>query len=455
MTATQETRRLRYWATVDVRRLDSRTRLYAVAAAAAVITACTVAASVIYSKFGPHHFQYDLKIYYNATSFWLSGHGLYDYWQPDPVNGTLGYTYPPAAAVLMAPMHAFSLSTVVDLNFFGIIAAGFGCVALWLRERLRLGGLQMFTAAAAATAAAFCFQPFAQTIAFGQINLYLGLLVTADLLILVPRGSRWAGVGVGISMAIKLTPGIFLLYFVLARNWRAAGVSLASCAAVTVLSAVVAPTESLRYFGDLLWQSGRVGLLDNTTNQSVNGLLARLSSDGVPSSTAWLGLSLVVVAVGSLRIRKALTEDDRLGALVLTGLVGILVSPVSWIHHVIWYTSAALVMASYLWRARPAPNGAGLGLSFPNLAVQRNWILNLVLFVVGLFVWFKDTRVVFGLPDTGYAGLGPVAIIEGSLQLLWMLAALLILPIGGAAGALYGSPNLLRIRRNPAADLAQ
>jgi len=242
---------------------------------------------------------------------------------------------------------------------------------------------------------------------------------------------------------------------VLARNWRAAGVSLASCAAVTVLSAVVAPTESLRYFGDLLWQSGRVGLLDNTTNQSVNGLLARLSSDGVPSSTAWLGLSLVVVAVGSLRIRKALTEDDRLGALVLTGLVGILVSPVSWIHHVIWYTSAALVMASYLWRARPAPNGAGSGLSFPNLAVQRNWILNLVLFVVGLFVWFKDTRVVFGLPDTGYAGLGPVAIIEGSLQLLWMLAALLILPIGGAAGALYGSPNLLRIRRNPAADLAQ
>jgi alpha-1,2-mannosyltransferase len=430
VTAIQESTGVRYWATVDVRQLDPRTRARAVAVAVAVIAGFTGAAYVVYSKFGPHHFQYDLKIYYNATSFWLSGHNLYDYWQPDPVNGTLGFTYPPAAAVLMAPMHVFSLSSVVDINFLAIIAAGFGCVALWLRERLSLGWLQMLTASAAATAVAFCFQPFAQNIAFGQINLYLALLVTADLLVLVPRGSRWAGVGIGISMAVKLTPGIFLLYLVLARNWRAAGMAAASCAAVTVFSALIAPKETLRYFPELLWQSGRVGLLDNTTNQSVNGLLARLSSDGVPSGLAWLCLSAVIVVIGGRRIRQAFAAQDKLGAMILTGLVGVLVSPVSWIHHAVWYVGIALIMVSYLWRARPVVNQLTSSLTFSSLAARRTWVLNAVLFAVGLFVWFKDTRVVFGLPDTGYAGLGPIAIIEGSLQMLWMVAALLVLPIG-------------------------
>lgn len=430
MTVTKESTGLRYWATVDVRQLDSRTRTGAFALAFAVVSAFTAAAYVVYTKFGPHHFQYDLKIYYNATSFWLSGNNLYDYWQPDPVNGTLGFTYPPAAAVLMAPMHVFSLSSVVDINFIAIVAAGFGCVGLWLRERTNLGSLQLITASAAATAVAFCFQPFGQNIAFGQINLYLALLVTVDLLVLVPRGNRWAGALIGISMAVKLTPGIFLLYLLLAKNWRAVWVAVGSCAAVTVFSALLAPQETLRYFTELLWESGRVGLLDNTTNQSVNGLLARLSSDGMPSGIAWLCVSVVMVIIGGRRIKQALAVDDRLGAMTLTGLVGVLVSPVSWIHHAVWYVAVALIMVSYLWTRRPTVDRVTSALSFPDLAARRRWISIAALMVVGLFVWFKDTRVVFGLPDTGYAGLGPVAIIEGSLQMLWMIAALFLLPVG-------------------------
>ena len=57
------------------------------------------------------------------------------------------------------------------------------------------------------TIAAFAFEPMSQTVAFGQINVYLTLLVLVDALVLMPRRSRWTGIGVGLAMAIKLTPG--------------------------------------------------------------------------------------------------------------------------------------------------------------------------------------------------------------------------------------------------------
>lgn len=420
---------MRHWATQDVRELPSRTRTLVVIAALGLIAAITAAAYVIYSKFGPHHDQYDLRIYYNATSFWLSGNRLYDYWQPDPVNGTLGYTYPPAAAVLMAPMHVFGLGAVVRINFLAIIAAGAGCMFLWLSQRLTLGRLQMFTVVAVSTAIAFCLQPFAQTVAFGQINLFLALLVSIDLLVLARRGSRWTGVLVGLSIAVKLTPGIFLLYFLLRKDWRAVAVSLASCAALTLVSAVVAPAESIFYFTKLLWQSDRVGLLDNTTNQSINGLVARLSSDGMPDTLVWLVLSLILLAVAAPRIRRAIAFGNTLTAVVLTGLLGLLVSPVTWIHHAIWFVPATYLMADHLWRERPRIAAGESSARFPDSTAARAWLATLFLTMAGLWIFFKDTRVFFGLPDTGYAGLGPIAQIEGSLQLLWMAATLLLLPI--------------------------
>jgi alpha-1,2-mannosyltransferase len=429
VTVTSQTNRVRDWASLNVRELPPRTRTRVVVAAIVLVGVATAVAYAIYTRYGPHHSQYDLKIYYNATSFWISGNSLYDYWQPDPVNGTLGFTYPTAAALLMVPMHAFGLSTVVAINFLGILAAGFGCMWLWLRNRLPLGRLQLLTAILLLTAAAFCFQPFAQTVAFGQINLYLALLVTVDVLVLANRGSRWTGVLVGISMAVKLTPGIFLVYFLLRKDWRSVVVAGCSCAGVTLLSAVVAPGQTWLYFTKLLWQSDRVGLVDNTTNQSINGLLARLSPDGIPNTLTWALLSLVAVLAALPRIRAAIVAGNTLTALVLTGLLGLLVSPVTWIHHAVWFVPAFYLLAEFLWHSRPSVFTGVPRLAFPSRAAGRTWLLALLLVAVGAWIWFKDTRVVFGLPDTGYAGLSMVAQVEGSVQMLWMIAALFLLPV--------------------------
>src|SRR5262245_36522182 len=55
--------------------------------------------------FGRHYSFFDLKIYHGAVGWWAGGGELYEYLAP---GVTLGFTYPPFAAVVMLPMVEFS-----------------------------------------------------------------------------------------------------------------------------------------------------------------------------------------------------------------------------------------------------------------------------------------------------------------------------------------------------------
>src|SRR6185369_14582877 len=74
--------------------------------------------------------------------------------------------------------------------------------------------------------AAVYLEPVRANFDFGQINVVLMTLVLADT---VPRRTPWPrGLLLGLAIALKLTPAVFLLYFALRRDGRAALVSVAS-----------------------------------------------------------------------------------------------------------------------------------------------------------------------------------------------------------------------------------
>jgi alpha-1,2-mannosyltransferase len=393
-----------------------------------MLLAVAVVTVAVYLFSGAHHGQYDLKIYYNTVRFWLDGNSIYNYSQPDLVNVTLGFTYPPIAAVLMAPMTLLPLGAVVVVTVVAIVAANTALSFLFLRERFRLPTAQMMFATALVSAASFCLLPLGMNVGFGQINIFLALLVAADILILGKRGNRWFGVGIGLAMAIKLTPGIFLLYLVLSKRWRALVVAVLTAGAAILLAAVLSFGDSVEYYTRLVWQSDRVGFLDTPMNQSINGFIARLMSPEAPSRGIWLASSVLVAAVGIRRIRKAVLHGDTVAAITLTGLLGVLVSPVSWIHHAVWVLPAGILIGSYFRSVHSGRSVDPAGPDDPAPARPR-FFLMVILTVTGLFVWVINTRLLFDLPETNFTGLP--AIFEGSIQLIWILAALLILPIGG------------------------
>ncbi len=55
-------------------------------------------------------------------------------------------------------------------------------------------------------------------------------------------------------------------------------------------------------------------------------------------------LVAVVVIWGFVRVRRAYDDGDVLAALAITGLIGCLVSPISWFHHFVWVLPALAVL---------------------------------------------------------------------------------------------------------------
>ncbi|NES16845.1 MULTISPECIES: glycosyltransferase family 87 protein [Micromonospora] len=335
-------------------------RLVTVVAIAAVLPA-------LYWPGRVHNF-FDLKIYMRAMDWWAAGHPLYDYVQPDRVQGALYFTYPPFAALLLRPFALLPLGATVVI-FTGLTLLGVVVTTRWLVtpvvERHDLPRLFTLTVAVLLV---FAVESTRETITFGQINMLLVVLILTDLLFAVPGGRRWAGVGVGLATALKLFPGIFILYLLATRRWRAAVVASATATVATLLAAAVAPRDSWRFWTHELWATDRVGRTDYTGNQSLFGLLSRLTAPEKPSQLPWLLLVLAVTGYGLWRAARAARAGDALAGITLTGLVGGLVSPITWTHHLYWFIPAVVVLVDSALDADP-DKAEG--------APRRRWLLTL------------------------------------------------------------------------------
>ena len=323
---------------------------------ARTVVVCGLAAvgSLAIRAFDAHYRFFDMVIYHDAIRWWSNGGELYDY--AAPVRGELGFTYPPFAAFVLMPVARVPAETAGWLNAAGSVLALTVVLAVLAAPVAARHGRPLRHVLVAAVPLALGTEPVRQTLGFGQVNLWLFALVLLDLMVLGRGGSRWAGVGVGIATAIKLTPGLFIVYLLVTGQWRAARTAAVTTAALTGGAVLLAPAESLRYFGDLLWQTDRVGAADALTNQALTGLLARVA--GTPSAPAgwWLAGCLLVLVVGLRRARQAHAAGDEVTALTLTGLTANLVSPMSWTHHLVFLPVAVLILADVAARRRdPLP----------------------------------------------------------------------------------------------------
>ncbi|MFB9234389.1 glycosyltransferase 87 family protein [Plantactinospora siamensis] len=336
---------------------------------AGAVAILAVAVAVFIAVAAVRHGFFDLKVYAGAIRYWVrDGGDIYDYLKP---SSTYGFTYPPFAAFTMAPMAYLPWPVVIVLSVLATAAAS-GLVLWWLVGPLAryAGWTGWFTLAVAACLAA-AFEPMRETVLFGQVNMLLLFLVAADLLWLVAgrtpfgtsvpaRWRRWAGIGVGLATAIKLTPGVFIVYLLVTRRIRAALVAAGTAAAASVLAAAVAPDASRVFWTEALWNTDRVGSLGYISNQSLQGLVARLDP-AQPSRLAWLVLVLAALAVWAWRARAAVAVGNEAAGFALTGVVGCLVSPVTWVHHLVWLLPALILLVDAGVRATGRRRRALLG----------------------------------------------------------------------------------------------
>lgn len=322
-----------------------------------------------------HNF-FDLKIYWASIRWWLDGQPLYEYVQPN--TGGFGFTYPPFAALCLLPFAVVPLG-VAQALIFVLTAAAIVLTTWWLVAPVaERHGWPRWYALALAVPLVCALEPVRETVGFGQVNMLLVVLLLADVRALA-RGSRWAGVGTGLAAAVKITPALFIVYLLVTRRWRAAGVATGTAAGATLVAAVLSPSTSWQFWTHTLWDTSRVGRLDYASNQSLLGLLARLADPAPPSRLLWLVLVLPLAAVGLWRAAQAYRLGDDLAGVTLTGLTTVLLSPISWTHHLYWVVPALVVLVDVAARSaghRRAVPLAAAGVVYACLALSMIWPFN-------------------------------------------------------------------------------
>jgi alpha-1,2-mannosyltransferase len=311
----------------------------------AVNLAAVAAFLVSYSRHGVGfgQFRIDLAAYRSGGQTWLRGEDLYG--QVPVIRGmSMPFTYPPIAAVLLAPLALLPMAAAGTVLTIGSIALAAVVLRLFLR---RLAGPVAASVWAAGwlLPAALLLEPVRSTLAYGQVNIVLMALVALDCLTEEPRWPR--GALTGLAAAVKLTPAAFVLFFLLRRDYRAAVTAGVSFAAATAAGFALAGPDSVRYWTATVFQTNRIGDPATAANQCIQAVLARAGLDPhtLPGMAAWLTLAALVVIVTCRGMRQALGASQDCLALSLNAFAALLISPMSWSHHWVWCAPALLTLA--------------------------------------------------------------------------------------------------------------
>ncbi|WP_185975766.1 glycosyltransferase 87 family protein [Tessaracoccus rhinocerotis] len=293
----------------------------------------------------------DLKVYREGARIALQGgQGLYAPYLGPVGDPGLPFTYPPFAALLFAPLALVPFeATYVVMTALSVTLIHL--VSCRIMDRLRAAGRFGRVPAWALTPFLLISAPFLDTLTYGQVNV---ILLAACYL--TASQARWPwlfGVAVGVTAGVKLTPLALLLLPLALWKWRTILVAGATFAGTQLLGLLVFPAQSVEYWGHVIWDPTRVGATDYIDNLSLRGILER-AGFGFPAWAVAVGLAIVLAGVAIYRARDQLPEQS----LGFAAGCMLLISPVSWVHHFVWWPVIASGWAPSDRRATSGSLGA-------------------------------------------------------------------------------------------------
>jgi alpha-1,2-mannosyltransferase len=368
-------------------------------------------------------YEVDFDVYLMGARHLFTGH-LYTSYLASPREP---FTYPPISALLFVPFTAVprAAAQAIWAALSVILLTGFLYCSLmavrprWQRSDLLLGSLVL-------TFPAMVLNPLQMTFGFGQINILLALLVLADLTttLTLKNYSIPRGIMTGIAAALKLTPLIFVPLLFATKQIRSGCIALITFSVCGIVMLIVAPSEALSYWTRYAFDAHRVGGEIYISNQSLRSTIYRFSHGHVSEGL----LVLVVLSVGIVGLSTAVwayRSSSPLLGILLCAATGLLVSPITWAHHLVWVVPVILWLAlahdrpafGRIWAAVVAawfwygpiwriPHGSGVELhdTFTQLLVGNSYTLSMLLFLVGMIVMLtlrrrSDDQRVLAVPD--------------------------------------------------------
>jgi hypothetical protein len=291
-------------------------------------------------------------------------------------------THPPPAVLLTLPLARLDYPDAFLIwNLLSLAALA---AALWLMVRqfaLRVPAGALLPLAALL----LLWYPFRDQVLQGQINLVLLVMLT---IAWAAQRSGWswtAGAAVGAATAIKLFPGLLLVYFILRRQWQVAAAWAATLIAITAVSAFVLGTQAYSaYLVEVLPAADQ--WLSHWYNPSLMAFWRKLFDPGpaggaitpvwrnpVLARVGGLLACAIVVAILIWAILRAKSRSDLDHAFGLAVTAMLLVSPITWSQNLV----LLIIPLTFLWMHPPR--------SRPERVILM--VVVLILFVPPHLVW--------------------------------------------------------------------
>jgi alpha-1,2-mannosyltransferase len=313
---------------------------------------------------------YDFLAYHRAAGRVLAGQPVYDL--SFEVSGGFGlFYYPPMFAPLILPFGLLSEAAATWAWISLLIAAfAFGVAILPVSRTVRWWILL--------AAGVSWLLPYA--IKLGQVGPLLFLLFAI--------GWRWLdspvrlGVASALGTAVKLQPGVVLVWALLTRRWMAV---LVAVVVLVVLSAAATVLAGVDAWSDFVRLVGQVGDPIRTPRNATPGAIA--FQLGVPAELAtviqWAS-TLAVLAIVVLASRRATAEAGYLVAVTASQAI----SPILWDHYaVLLLLPVAYLCAAGRWWALLIPLATAaplLGLGPPIIFPIAFAVVLMATFVTGV-----------------------------------------------------------------------
>ncbi len=264
------------------------------------------------------------------------------------------YIYPPIWAELLAPLTKI-LTPQQFFNLFGVIHCAALAGSVWLAAKVaRPRTMSLLAFLMIALTVGYLTTPVQAAALFNQPTLITTFLTLLMLERLQAGRPVSAGVALAFAAAIKLTPALFILVFLLDRNWRALKAFALAGLALALICFALSPRLSLEFLALMPEVSAHSTIA--RVNASLLPALAALAAAAgwvpaiemqgnafllgpdVYALPMWITLLpkflLMLCVLATWRIMApAAPELRRTGAALLIALILPLFGPLGWLHY--------------------------------------------------------------------------------------------------------------------------
>ena len=189
----------------------------------------------------------DFNTYYQSAKQLIAGQSIY----------SIGFKHnqTPLTAILFIPLTYLSYEnsatvwtvlTIIAYICMGIIILRVQNIKISFHWNFLLLGI------------ALTWYPFLIHISMGQINILISLIIIMSWAFLRRKQEFMGGFLLGLACALKIFPGIFILFLVLRKRWTATIVMIGTIIAGFIISAlVIGPKEVMYYFTNVISQDSK------------------------------------------------------------------------------------------------------------------------------------------------------------------------------------------------------